>query len=203
MTDLEPLPTEFLSALGPLETAHCQSHDPLLQSGFAGGAQRWREEREPILEAVESGGDFLDIGCANGYLLECLVDWASVRGHRLVPHGLDCGPRLIQLAQQRFPDLSGHFHVANAWNWQPPRRYHFVYTLCDCVPESHLAACCRQLLQRVVVPGGRLIVGMYGSRSRGIPPQNLGALFQTLGFDIQGTVQGGDPPVTAFAWMDA
>jgi hypothetical protein len=30
-------------------------------------------EREPILTAIDSGGDILDIGCANGYLLECLM----------------------------------------------------------------------------------------------------------------------------------
>ena len=59
-----------------LEDAYLRSDDPIRQSGFGGGAERWRAERSPILEAVDGDGDLLDIGCANGYLAECLVEWA-------------------------------------------------------------------------------------------------------------------------------
>jgi 2-polyprenyl-3-methyl-5-hydroxy-6-metoxy-1,4-benzoquinol methylase len=65
------------------------------QSGFSGGAERWRAERESILDPIHSDGEILDIGCANGYLLECLVTWAKDRGINLTPHGLDHGARLI------------------------------------------------------------------------------------------------------------
>mgnify|MGYP002623837778 CR=1 FL=1 len=197
------LPSDFVDHLRHLEAAYCQHDDPIRQSGFSGGPQRWREERGPILQAVDVDGDFLDVGCANGYLLECLVDWAAQRGTSIVPHGVDYGPRLIDMARRRFPASAENFHVANGWDWIPARKYRFVYTLWDCVPDSFLAAYCERLLNQVVEPDGRLIVGMYGSKSRNIPPINLGLKLQRLGFDVAGMTDGGNPPVTTFAWIDA
>ncbi len=71
------LPRDFVRRIESLEEAYLRSDDPIRQSGFGGGAERWRAERGPILEAVEGDGDLLDIGCANGYLLECLVAWGG------------------------------------------------------------------------------------------------------------------------------
>jgi hypothetical protein len=203
MTALGPLPAEFLERVRALEEAYCAHSDPMRQSGFAGGAQRWRAEREPILQAVAADGDLLDIGCANGYLLECLVAWAAEQRRRLMPHGLDIGPRLIGLARQRWPGYAGHFHVGNAWEWRPARRYRYVYSLWDCVPETHLAEYCRRLVRHVVEPGGRLIVGMYGSRSRGIAPMDVGGRLEGFGMRVAGTAVGGEPPVSSFAWFVA
>jgi SAM-dependent methyltransferase len=197
------LPADFLDHLRMLEDAYCQQDDPIRQSGFSGGAQRWRDERSPLLTAVDTDGDLLDVGCANGYLLQCLIGWAQERGITIVPHGLDCGPRLIEMARQRIPNAAQNFHLANAWDWNPPRRYWYVYTLWDCVPGAFLATYCRRLLNQVVEPDGRLILGMYGSRSRNIPPIDLGRKLERLGFDVAGTTHGGDPPVTSFAWVDA
>lgn len=203
MTQPESLPTTFLDDLRELEAAYFRQSDPIQQSGFSGGSQRWREEREPILNAINADGDFLDVGCANGYLLECLVRWAAERGCIIIPHGVDYGPKLIEIAQRRLPDSAQNFHVANAWDWKPTRRYQFVYTLWDCVPESHLAAYCQRLLDWVAEPNGRLIIGMYGSRSRNIHPIDLGLRLQLLGFEVEGTTRGGDPAVTTFAWIAA
>ena len=169
-----PLPPEFLAQVRDLEAAYCQSDDPIVQSGFAGGATRWRAERGPILDAIPVAGDLLDVGCANGYLLECLVNWSAKRGKRLTPHGVDLGPRLIALAKQRLPRFADNLHIGNAWESVPPKKYRFVYSIWDCVPESKFDAYCHRLLSQFVAPGGRLILGMYGSRSRNIPPIALG-----------------------------
>ncbi len=67
----------FLQDLRALESAYLKEDDPIRQSGFRGGADRWRGERGPILNAIETDGDLLDIGCANGYLLECLLNWGA------------------------------------------------------------------------------------------------------------------------------
>lgn len=200
MTDL---PAEFLERVRRLETAYCSESDPIRQSGYAGGPARWRAEREPILDAVRDDGDLLDVGCANGYLLECLVRWGAERGHRLTPHGVDIGPRLIGLARARLPAFAANFHVADAWAWQPPRRYRYVYALYDCVPESHFGEYCHRLVGRAVEPGGRLIVGAYGSRSRHLDPPDLGDWLRQLGFTCAGTSCGGKPVVSCFAWVDA
>src|SRR5215472_1576889 len=89
----EPLPAEFLNHLGTLEAAYLSSDDPLRQSGFGGGPARWRAERSPILDAIGGSGTLLDVGCANGYLLESLVSWGSERGLALTPFGVDRSAR--------------------------------------------------------------------------------------------------------------
>jgi 2-polyprenyl-3-methyl-5-hydroxy-6-metoxy-1,4-benzoquinol methylase len=121
--DMAELPAAFLDRLRALEGSYLRETDPVRQSGFGGGHERWRTERELVLDAVRGDGDFLDIGCANGYLLECLVTWGQERHVRLTPYGVDCGFQLIALAKQRLPQYASHFWVANAWEWTPPRRF--------------------------------------------------------------------------------
>jgi hypothetical protein len=79
------LPPEFLSRLRQLEEVYLSSEDPLRQSGFSGSPERWRREREPILEAFQDNGDLLDACCANGYLLESLRDWGRARSLEITP----------------------------------------------------------------------------------------------------------------------
>lgn len=198
-----PLPAPFLRRLRELEESYLREDDPIRQSGFGGGPARWRAERGPILNAVEGDGDFLDVGCANGYLLACLVLWAAERGIRLVPHGVDIGARLIELARARLPRHAANFTVADAWLWEPARRYRYVYTLHDCVPAELLADYVRHLLDEAVEPGGRLILGAYGSRSDSVMAPDLDAVLRGLGFKPAGACRGGDPPINSFAWVDA
>lgn len=197
------LPQNFLQELEALEIAYLREDDPIRQSGFSGGAARWRNERSPILNAIEDDGDLLDIGCANGYLLKCLVKWSGERGLKLTPHGLDQGSRLIRLAKERLPEYSENFHVGNVWDWQPNRKYRYVYMLYDCLPLDYLAEGVRRLLKEVVAPQGRLIIGAYGSKSDSIPPFDIGGFLESAGFDVVGRAEGGAEPITKFAWMDA
>ena len=196
------LPPEHLAHIASLEDAYLQHDDPIRQSGFGGGPERWRAERSPILEAVDRDGDLVDVGCANGYLLECLVAWAAERGVTLIPHGVDAGPRLIAAARRRLPAFAGNFHVANGWDWRPDRRFRYVYTLWDCVPPDLLGEYARRLLARAVEPGGRLIVGAYGSRRRDEPPLPIGDVLESHGLAVAGRATGGEPIVTRFAWID-
>jgi trans-aconitate methyltransferase len=157
------LPPDFRARVRSLEEAYLASNDPIEQSGFHGGPVRWRAEREPILRAIERDGTMLDIGCANGYLLECLVRWALERQIELKPFGVDIGPRIIAAARRRLPGFRDNFWVADASDWRPPRRFRYVYTLADCVPEPSLREYVFRLLERAIEPGGRLIVGPTGA----------------------------------------
>jgi SAM-dependent methyltransferase len=197
------LPPDFTARARSLQDAYLQTEDPIRQSGFGGGAERWRAERSPILAAIESDGDLLDVGCANGYLLQCLVNWGAERGVALTPFGVDIGPRLITEAKRRLPEYADNFWVANAWDWRPPRRFRYVYTLYDNVPEELLAPYARRLLESVVEPGGRLIVGAYGSRSRGTPPFDIAGFLAEAGFIVGGRTTAGEPPIVAFARVDS
>jgi len=196
------LPAEFVDRLRALERSYLRETDPIRASGFGGGSERWRAEREPLLDGVRSSGDILDVGCANGYLLACLVQWGGERGLRLTPHGVDISPALIELAGTRLPDFSSNLHVGDSWTWSPPRQYEHVYWVYDCVPLDYLAEYVVRLLDRAVLDGGRLIIGSYGSRSAGRAPLDVAGFFESPGHVVAGTSSGGSPVVSRFAWVD-
>ena len=199
---VEP-PIPFLDRLRELEESYLRETDPVRQSGFGGGHERWRRERELVLDAVVDDGDFLDVGCANGYLLECLVQWGRERGVRLAPYGVDYGARLVALARQRLPQYASNFWVANAWEWTPPRTFRYVYSLYDCVPRDLLPEYIRRLLARYVEPGGTLIMGAYGSRSRQQPAHDVATDITAAGYPVAGSASRGDLPVSRVAWVRA
>jgi hypothetical protein len=196
------LPSAFVNRLRELGEIYLRSDDPLKQSGFTGGSERWRCEREPILGAIADGGDFIDTCCANGYLLECLQAWGKERGQQIAPFGIDQSLRLIDIAKRRMPKYADHFQSANAWDWRPPRRYRYVYTLWDCVPEDYLSEFVRRLIESFVAPGGRLIIGAYGSLSRKEKPFDVETFLSSAGYRVSGSASSGDPAVARFAWID-
>ncbi|HZM46217.1 MAG TPA: class I SAM-dependent methyltransferase [Burkholderiales bacterium] len=196
-------PAAFLNRLGELEISYLRETDPVRQSGFGGGHERWRTERALVLDAVSGDGDFLDVGCANGYLLECLVQWGQARDVRLTPYGVDYGAQLIALAKQRLPQYAAHFWVANAWEWTPPRRFRYVYSLHDCVPAALLPEYIRRLLTQYVEQGGTLIIGAYGSGSRQEAARDIAQDLAAAGFRLAGSSSRGALPVARVAWLQA
>jgi SAM-dependent methyltransferase len=191
----------FIEKMASLEDVYLSSDDPIAQSGFSGGRKRWVAERSPIVEAIERDGDFLDVGCANGLLLEDIVGWAASAGHVIVPHGIDLGTALIELAQKRLPGFAANLVVADAWSWEPKRTWDHVFSLVDLAPDD---LACRWLdrLAGWVAPGGRLIIGSYGSRSRGVAPADVARLLERCGYHLTGGTLAGEPPVSRFAWTD-
>lgn len=197
------MPQAFLARLHHLEDLYLTSDDPIRQSGFGGGEERWRREREPILDAVSHpGGEIIDVCCANGYLLECLVEWGQDRGLNMTPFGIDIGARLVAVARKRLPQFAGNLCVANAWDWMPPRPYQYVYALWDCVPEGYLPEFIHRLMCRYVAIRGRLILGAYGSLSRHEPPFDLETFLRSIGYRVSGTAWSGTPRTACFAWLD-
>lgn len=78
-----------------LAAAYLASDDPLRQSGFSGGRDRWERLRRPVADAVDRSGSFLDIGCANGALLDDVVSWCAERRVQVDPWGLDVSPEPV------------------------------------------------------------------------------------------------------------
>jgi len=142
-----------------LASAYLLEDDPRWQSGFDGDSKLWREARELVAAPVNKDGTFLDIGCATGYLMECLQVWALERGHSLIMYGLELSPALVAAARQRTPALASHIFEGNVLDWVPPRRFTFVHTGLEYVPASRQSWLVRHLLDVFVEPGGRLIVG--------------------------------------------
>jgi len=152
----------FKNVRDVLETTYLSHDAPWRQSGMSGPEVRWTDLRKPIAECVDRSGTFLDIGCANGYLLECVVKWTAERNLQIVPYGLDFSARLLELARKRLPGYADNFFLGNALTWLPPRRFDYVRTELVYVPTEYERYYVRFLLQNHLERHGKLLVANYG-----------------------------------------
>ena len=155
----------FICLKNRLERAYLQNEEPWKQSGFLGDEEYWIIARKPIIECLETSGTFLDIGCANGYLLECLVKWGNEILLELIPYGLDLSEKLVTLAKQRHPKYQSNFHVGNAWTWKPFIQYDYVRTELEYVPRKLQQEYIKRLYNIFLRENGTLIITEYRSRS--------------------------------------
>jgi len=169
--------------------------NPYQQSGRSSGAARWEETRRCLMHAIDRSGDFMDIGCANGLLLESLIAWASEAGLSIRPHGIDFVPELIELARQRFPGQRDSFDVGNAFYWSPRRTYDFVRTNLEYVPQSDWMTFVRHQYA-AVAPGGRLILCHYRNANESYV--DVGMVAEQAGYVIAGRAEA---PGVAVAWI--
>jgi SAM-dependent methyltransferase len=142
-------------------TGHYLAGDnPRAQSGHGGDEGRYRYTQGMLLSAIHRSGTFVDIGCANGYLVEKLVEWLEGSGSDLQVHGLDISPELVELARSRLPQWADRFFVGNALHWSPPRTFDFVCVKeLGYVPRRRRRELFVHLREDCVSPGGRLILG--------------------------------------------
>ncbi|MFF3002010.1 class I SAM-dependent methyltransferase [Kitasatospora sp. NPDC057940] len=155
--------TEWHAAvLNVIEPAYLNGGNPRAQSGHSGDETRWREARGLLVDLLPPhGGTFLDVGCANGHLMESLTDWAAEAGSVIEPYGVEISAALADLARTRCPQWAHRIWAANAMGWKPPRRFDAVRTGLDYVPADLCGAYVAHLLNQVVAPSGRLIIGVY------------------------------------------
>ena len=160
-------PSEF-------EQAYLRTDDPRAQSGFHGSAERWRAARHGIVEAIDGPGTFLDVGCANGLLIESVVAWSD---HELEPYGVDFAPGLVDLARARLPQWADRIWVGDAATWTPPFRFDFVHSRFEI---GHF--------ERLLGFGRRLIVSSDGSFRRPDSPhaEPVADRLQETGLDVAG-----------------
>lgn len=152
----------FLSVKRTLEDAYLRREEPWRQSGMSGPLERWVSLRKPVADCMDRSGSFLDIGCANGYLLECCIEWTAERHVLVEPYGVDLSEKLVELAKHRLPQNKDNFFVGNAFTWLPPRRFDFVRTELVYVPAEHEKQYVAFILENHLNPGGRLLVANYG-----------------------------------------
>ena len=190
-----------------LEHAYLEAKDPRGGSGFRGDGARWERARRPIASAIDRDGTFLDIGCANGLLVESLASWAGERGYGIEPYGLDLIGSVAELARRRLPCWADRISIGSVMGWLPPLRFDFVRTELEYVPADRRRALVRRLLRDFLVPGGRLIVCSYGSSRRPTPKaEPVGEILRGWGYEITGESIGTDTNGVVFtrvAWIDA
>jgi SAM-dependent methyltransferase len=170
-----------------IERSYLRDRTPRGGSGFGGTAAAWRAQRSQLCQAIDRDGSFLDVGCANGHLLESMVAWCAERGVRLEPYGVDLSPGLVAEARRRLPQWADRIWVGNALDWTAPdgRRFDFVHTLLDLVPAARREQMLRHHLEHLVAAGGRLLVSNYvPARDRS---RHADQLLRRLGFRVDGT----------------
>ena len=76
-----------------LQSAYLRADTPWGQSGNGGTVADWERSRRPVAGAIERDGTFLDVGCANGFLMEsrALVVRRERDHRRAVRHGSRTG----------------------------------------------------------------------------------------------------------------
>lgn len=141
---------------------HLAADTPWGQSGRDGDADSWEAARRLVVDAIDADSSFLDIGCANGYLMECVQRWCADKGLTVEPYGVDIAPELVDLAQRRLPDWTDRFWVGNAIDWthSDDLRFDVVRTGLEYVPAFRRLDLVRHLLDAVV--GYRLVIGPFG-----------------------------------------
>jgi Methyltransferase domain len=179
-----------------LEAAYLRGTTPRQGSGFGGDERAWEQARRHITEGIAGDGTFLDMGCANGLLMESVAAWCAERGLTVEPYGVDISPALAELARRRLPRWAGRIWTGNAADWRPlgEMRFDYVHILLDCVPRARRADLIRHHLAHTVRPGtGRLLVSDYAADPAAGHPAATETL-TALGFRVAGRTSGGDCP---------
>jgi SAM-dependent methyltransferase len=153
----------FLEEQALHEAKYLAGTNPRQQSGFGRDERDWERFRRAIVAPIETDGSFLDIGCANGLLMESVGAWAGEDGRLVEPYGLDISGKLAELARHRLPQWRARIFVGNALFWEPPLRFDYVRTEMVYVPTTLRRKYIERLLAQFIAPGGRLLVCSYGS----------------------------------------
>jgi len=177
----------FDEASALLETKYLAGTNPREQSGFGRDQLDWERYRRVVTAPIEGDGTFLDIGCANGFLMESVVAWAAEAGYAIEPFGVEISPRLAALARTRLPRWRDRIFTGNALVWNPPFTFDFVRTEMVYVPAHLRRTYAERLLEDVVAPRGRLIVCSYGSsRPEGARAEELVHELHDWGLPVTG-----------------
>ena len=163
-------------------------------SGSSRDSVGWEYARSLIAGAVGPDQTFLDIGCANGHLMECMAQWGGVE-----PYGLEISPELAALARRRLPQWNDRIWVGNACDWKPQRLFDVVRTGVDYVPRPGRP----QLLRHLLSYADRVVVGVFNEErdARAIERE-----VASWGFEIAGRSERPHPhPELAYRafWIDA
>jgi SAM-dependent methyltransferase len=163
-----------------ISDAYLATDDPRAQSGKSGDEVDWRWSREIVLDVCPRDAAVLDVGCANGYLMESLERWGRSRGMAISVFGLDISPRLVALARERLPHWADRIAVGNVMTWSPPRRFDVVHTGLDYVPPARRRDLVERILERFLLPGGRIVLRAERSRDPGDELRAMGFVCHAL-----------------------
>jgi len=175
-------------------------------SGSGGGLERWERKRRVLVDAFDQDGSWLDIGCANGLLMETLATWAREKGLRIEPYGLELSPRIAEAARRRLPDWAGRIWTGNVMTWEPQMRFDYVTVIADSVPATARPDLVERLITRFLSSTGRLIFSIYVPQPPEAPAElpPASAVLKRFGYRVKGEAEvriDGELKVST-AWLD-
>jgi len=117
------------------------------------------EELKPFIKYVNEGDRILDLGCGNGRLLSALVD------KKITYIGVDSSPGLIEIASQKYKEVSGaKFLVAEALNLPFCDGYFnkvFSIAVLHHIPSLEFQFKFLEEIKRVLKPKGLLVLTVW------------------------------------------
>jgi hypothetical protein len=182
--------------------AYLATDDPRGQSGkFGDDETDWRWARELVLDVFPERATFLDVGCANGYLMESVARWGVERGLEVEPYGLDISWRIAALAKHRLPQWRDRIFVGNAIGWDPPMRFDVVQIGVDEVPPRRRRELVDRVLSRFVARDGKLVF-----RAGRAADRDVVHLLRDIGIEPDGVIEAVHPTTGELritAWLGA
>jgi hypothetical protein len=184
-----------------LTKLYLSADNPRAQSGHGSDIYRWRSVQWMILEAVYHDGSFIDVGCANGHLIESLDRWMRDTDVKVEFYGLEISQGLFDLARQRLPDFASRLFLGNALYWKPPFAFDYVYTMIlPEIPRDLRKKFLNNLFENYVKSSGRLILGSWRVKEL---EEELPALGFTPSGYCEKTVPRGEAyEVRRIVWFD-
>ena len=180
----------FSSLKEELETAYLKNEKPWERSGFYISENAWVACRKPIADCVEKSGSFLDIGCANGYLLECVLRWTAEKGLVAIPYGIDLSEKLVNLAKKRLPKYSENFCTGNGFFWKNPVKFDYIRTELVYVPDDYRQQYLGRIIALYLTEDGKLLVTQYRNRKESVETPWFDRILRGWGFNITGKISG-------------
>ncbi|MFZ1889378.1 MAG: class I SAM-dependent methyltransferase [Candidatus Binataceae bacterium] len=180
-------------------------------SGSSGDMASWEAKRRVIARAFDRDGTWLDVGCANGLLIETLTAWVAEDGHHIEPYGLDLSGRIADRARKRLPLWAARIWSGNVMTFEPPIRFDYVTTLADAVPPESWGMLLERVARLYLKPNGRLILSCYrpGAFMLAKPAreaESAAEILRAAGFEPVGETEAHDPVTGAakvrVAWTD-
>jgi len=142
-----------------IKPAYLAGKNPYAQAGHNGNAETWEASRGFIADALHRSGNFLDVGCASGVLMESVQRWGALKGLRIEPYGLDIVSEFVELARRRLPHWADRILVGNIRHWEPDNeRFDIVLIRPEYAPVARRVEMIRHVVDRILKPDGRLIV---------------------------------------------
>lgn len=128
--------------MNPLEKHYERWRDPELVERFAHKEvnEFFRTETRFLEHHGRDLASMLDIGCASGRMIELLRTYSS----NVAYFGIDIVPESIELARRTYPEAE--FHLCNALDFAPERRYDLVNATGVCQHEPQFEALIRKML---------------------------------------------------------